>query len=187
LGGWTLGGGVSYAFPANTIIASNGYLVVANQRARFLTNYPTVNPTIVLGDFGGALSGRGERVTLRKTDSLLSTNGMVITTNFFQIIVDEATYNSGGRWSKWSDGGGSSLERIDPHANSRLPSNWADSDETQKAPWKVVSVTGTLDNGNVAADQLQVLLQGVGECLVDDVQVITNGVNLIANSSFEID
>jgi hypothetical protein len=187
VGGWTLGGGVSFAFPPNTIIASNGYLVVANQRARFLTNYPTVNPTIVLGDLGGSLSGRGERVTLRKPDSLLSTNGMVVTTNFFQIIVDEVTYNSGGRWSKWSDGGGSSLERTDPHANSRLPSTWADSDETQKAPWTVVSTTGTLDNGNVAADQLQVLLQGVGECLIDDVQVITNGVNLIANSSFEID
>src|SRR5207247_2425645 len=56
----------------------------------------------------------------------------------------------------------------------------------QKAPWTIISATGKIDNGNVSADQLQVLLQGVGECLIDDVQVIPpNGGNLITNSSFE--
>lgn len=185
LGGWTLSDGVSFTFPNGTVIPVNGYVVVANQRARFLTNYPTVNPAIVLGDFGGNLSGRGERVALRKPDSLISTNGNVVATNFFQIAVDEVTYGSGGRWGQWSDGGGSSLERTDPRANSRLPSNWADSNETLKAPWSLISTTGTLDNGNVTADQLQVLLQGPGECLIDNVQVLTNGVNLIANSTFE--
>jgi len=187
LSGWTLGDGVSFTFPNGTSIAANGYLVVANSRANFLTNYPTVNPAIVLGDFGGNLSGSGERVTLGKPDSIVSTNGMVVVTNFFQIVVDEVTYSGGGRWGKWADGGGSSLERIDPRANSRLPSNWADSNETAKAPWKLVTVTGTIDNGNVAADQLQVLLQDAGECLIDNVQVLSNSVNLIANSTFETD
>ena len=187
LGGWTLSDGVSYTFPNNTFIAANGYLVVANDRGRFLTNYPTVNPAIVFGDFGGNLSGRGERVALRKPDSLISTNGNVIATNFFQIAVDEVAYRDGGRWGQWSDGGGSSLERIDPRANSRLAPNWADSDETQKAPWSLITATGTLDNGNVSANQLQVLLQGAGECLIDNIQVLTNGVNLIANSAFETD
>ncbi len=187
LSGWTLGGGVSFTIPNGTTIAANGYLVIANQRVRFLTNYPTVNPGIVLGDFGGNLSGRGERVTLCMPESLLSTNGSVIATNFFKIVMDEVTYGSGGRWPELADGGGSSLERIDPRANSRLPANWAASIETQKAPWKIVSATGTIDNGNVSADQLQVLLQGAGECLIDDVQVIVGGVNRIANSTFETD
>lgn len=187
LSGWTLGDGVSFTFPNGTTIAANGYLVVANSRASFLMNYPTVNPTIVLGDFSGNLSGGGERVTLGMLDSIVSTNGAALVTNFFQIVMDEVTYSDGGRWGQWSDGGGSSLERIDPRANPRLPSNWADSDETAKAPWKLVTATGTSDNGNVAANQLQVLLQGTGECLIDNVQVLSNGVNLIANSTFETD
>ena len=51
---------------------------------------------------------------------------------------------------------------------------------------KLVSATGTIDNGNVSADQLQVLLQGAGECLVDNVEVLHNSVNLITNSTFEV-
>jgi hypothetical protein len=185
LSGWTLGGGVSFTFPNGTTIAANGFLVIANSRASFLANYPAVNPAIVLGDYSGNLSGGGERVTLRQLDSLLETVGNVTATNFFQIVMDEVTYVDGGRWGEWADGGGSSLERIDPRANSRLPSNWADSDETQKAPWKLMTATGTIDNGNVAANQLQVLLQGAGECLIDNVQVLSNSVNLIANPTFE--
>lgn len=187
LSGWTLGGGVSFTFPSNTTIAGNGYVVVANVRANFLTNYPAVNPAIVYGDWSGNLSSRGERVTLGKPDSLVSTNGGVVATNFFRIVMDEVTYADGGRWGQWADGGGSSLERMDPRANGRLPANWADSNETQKAPWKLVTTTGTIDNGNTAANQLQVLLQGAGECLIDNVQVLSNGVNLIANSTFEAD
>ena len=98
------------------------------------------------------------------------------------------TYGKGGRWPQWSDGGGSSLELIDPRSNHRLASNWADSDETHKAPWTLISATGTIDNGDVNADELQVLLQGAGECLIDNVQVLTaSGSNLIANSTFETD
>jgi hypothetical protein len=43
-----------------------------------------------------------------------------------------------------------------------------------------------LDNGTSPANQLQVFLQGRGECLIDEVEVRTpNNVNLIANSTFE--
>ncbi len=185
LGGWTLSDGVSFTIPSNTVLAANSYLVIAADAARLFSNYPNLNPANTLGNFSGKLSGRGERVVLRKPDSLTSTNGGVVTTNYFHIPVDEVTYGTGGRWPQWSDGGGSSLELVNPRSNHRLPGNWADSDETSKAPWKIISATGTLDNGNVSADQLQVLLQDAGECLIDDVKVLTNGVNLIANSTFE--
>jgi hypothetical protein len=188
LGGWTLSDGVSFTFPESAVITANGFVVVANDRLRFLTNYPAVNPGIVFGDFSGNLSGRGERVALRKPDSLINTNGSVLATNFFQITVNEVTYADGGRWGQWSDGGGSSLELIDPNADNRLAANWADSDESAKAPWTFVTHTGQLDNGNVAADQLQVLLLGAGECLIDDVEVLDAGnANRLANSTFETD
>ena len=45
---------------------------------------------------------------------------------------------------------------------------------------------GVVDNGSTTADQFQVLLQGAGECLIDNVEVLNaQGNNLIANSTFE--
>ncbi|HEY9172649.1 MAG TPA: lamin tail domain-containing protein [Verrucomicrobiae bacterium] len=187
LGGWRLEDGISFTFPTNTVLAPGGYLVVARNVGQLLTNYANLTPANTFGNFSGRLSHRGERLALTQPDTVVSTNGSgVVSTNLIHITVDEVTYGSGGRWPQWADGGGSSLELMDPRSDHRLPSNWADSDETQKAPWKVVSATGTIDNGSSTADQLQVLLQGAGECLIDDVQVLTSaGVNLIANSTFE--
>jgi hypothetical protein len=189
LSGWRLEDGVSFTFPPGTMLSPDGYLVVAKNVARLLTNYPNLTPSIALGDFQGKLAGGGERIALTKPDTLVSTNlDGSFSTNLIHIVVDEVTYQNGGRWGQWAHGGGSSLERIDPRADGRLAGNWADSDETAKAPWTTVSFKGRLDNGSVAADQLQVLLQGAGECLIDDVQLLNaQGVNLLVNSDFESD
>ena len=128
------------------------------------------------------------RIALTKPDTVVSTNSNnVVTTNLIHITVDDVTYGTGGRWGQWSDGGGSSLELIDAHSDDRLASNWADSEEAAKAPWTVVEVTGVLDNGNSAADSLQVFLLGPGECLVDNIEVIPAGstANLVPNPNFE--
>ena len=67
-----------------------------------------------------------------------------------------------------------------------MPSNWRDSDETGKAAWCTIEHTGVLDLGVGPADTLQLLLQGAGECVVDDVELIgPGGTNLIANGAFE--
>jgi len=84
--------------------------------------------------------------------------------------------------------GGSSLELIDPHSNHRLAANWADSDETQKSSWLLVSNTGVLDNGanyDPSIDYAQIGLQDVGESLVDNIAVVYNGSNYVANGAFE--
>lgn len=187
LSGWRLEDGVSYTFPENSIIEPDGYLVVAKNAAHLLTNYPTLTIQNTFGDFSGSLAASGERVALTMPEMIVVTNSSgLVTTNLAHIPVDEVTYRDGGRWGRWSDGGGSSLERIDPRNDSRLVANWADSDETRKAPWTIVSASGTLDNGDAPADQLQVLLQSAGECLIDDVEVLNAaGANRIANSSFE--
>src|SRR5262249_9648367 len=155
--------------------------------ARILTNYPTLNPSKVLGNFKGSLSGKGERLALTMPDEVASTNSSgVLVTNTIHITVDEVTYGAGGRWGAWSHGGGSSLELIDARSDHRLAPNWADSDETAKSSWTNVEWAGILDNGNGAADSLQIFLQGAGECLVDNVEVFASGgPNLVANADFE--
>src|SRR5205807_3709890 len=144
-----------------------------------------------VGDFSGTLSSRGETLALSMPDELVSTNSSgALRTNIIYIVADEVTYGTGGRWGTWANGGGSSLELIDSRSDHRLAANWADSDETAKAPWTTVEATGLLDNGQGynggPIDNLQIGLTEAGECLLDNVQVIgPAGPNLIANSTFE--
>jgi hypothetical protein len=190
LGGWNLAGAVSFTFPSNTAMMPDTYLVIGRNAARLRTNYSNLNPINCLGDFAGRLSHNGERVALQMLDTLTQTNNLgVVTTNLIHISVNEITYGTGGRWGQWSAGGGSSLELVDPNSNNRLAANWADSDETQKASWTNIEATGTLDNGanyDPSIDYAQIGLLDVGECLVDNVEIIpSGGVNLVANPDFE--
>jgi hypothetical protein len=189
VGGWKFTSGISFTFPEPTVLPVDGYLVLARNASRLGTLYPNLNSTNLAGDFAGTLSHKGERLTLTKPELAQVANGSGgFTTNAIDAVENELIYGTGGRWGEWSDAGGSSLELINPDADNALAPNWADSDETHKAPWTIVSATGTIDNGDVAANQLQVLLEGAGECLIDDVQVLDpNGNNLVANPSFEPD
>ena len=187
LSGWRFTSGIGFTFPSNTVIAPDGYFVVARNAARMVTNYPNLNAGNLAGNFTGTLSHRGERLALAMPESALILNAQgAWTTNLVYPVANEVSYQAGGEWGQWSHAGGSSLELLDPRADNDLAPNWTDSDETHKAAWTTISAIGTIDNGDVAADELQLLIQGVGEVLVDNVQVIdNNGNNRIANGTFE--
>jgi len=100
------------------------------------------------------------------------------------VVVDTVEYGDGENWGRWADGGGSSLELIDPHSDNHRAANWADSDETQKAPWTTVAVTGIVEAAleqitplvSVEYDEFHAYALRAGEYLVDDVLVQhTNG------------
>lgn len=188
IGGWRLNDGISFTFPTNTLLAAGGYVVVAKNASRLLTNYAQLNAGNTFGNFSGKLAAGGERVALSMPDDHVVTNSLgAVKTNILHIDVDEVTYKKGGRWPHWADGGGSSLELIDPRADKRQPSNWADSDESSKtAPWVTIDKPVRLDLGQGAADSLQLLMLGEGECLIDDVEVIpnANGTNIVVEGTF---
>ena len=190
LSGWRLQGGIFYEFPSNTVIAGHGYLVVAENQTNLVTKYTQLNVSNTYGNYEGSLANEGERIALSMPDDLISTNDIgVVTTNVFYIPVDEVTYVDGGRWGQWSDGGGSSLELIDPDADNRQPASWADSDESSKATWTTIDVTEILENGQSAADgtadRFEFFLQGAGEMLIDDLEFENNGGgNLLSNGDF---
>jgi len=190
LGGWEFTDGIEYRIPPGVTLPAGEYLIVARDPERLRRSHPSLNPARVLGPYQGSLSDRGERVALGRPDEVRSVNaqGVEIVT---RVLVDvaEVTYRDGGAWGEWSDGGGSSLELTDVHADPWMGANWADSDESSKGEWTSVSVTGRLDNGNSSfpPNQLQITHQGGGEALVDDVEVIESGTtqNLVANPGFE--
>ena len=181
LANWQFTAGVTFTFPANAVIGPNGYVVVGRNTANLLANYTNLNSGNTYGNYTGKLSHNGERVALAQPESYFGSNTIYV-------VEDEVTYGTGGRWGQWSSGNGSSLELIDPHANHRLAANWADSDDTQKSQWVTISNTGVLDNGinyTAGITYAQVGLLDVGECLVDNVQVIWQGTNYVTNSTFE--
>jgi hypothetical protein len=217
LGGWKFTDGIDFTFPANAIVPGGGYLVVAKNLTNLLTRYPKLNRTNTVGNFDGNLNNGGERLALampqvaasplnrssrgneaqtsgpqpstlnsQPTDQSLLTSAPA---NTAFVVVDEVDYKTGGQWGRWADGGGSSLELVDPRADHRLGPNWADSDETAKAPWTNVEVTGVLDNAASSSDPpntLHVMLLEAGECLLDDVEVMpANTANRVANPGFE--
>lgn len=180
LAGWQFTAGVTFTFPSVTI-APDGYLVVARNITNLLAKYPNLNSANTVGNYTGKLSHNGELLALAMPQKLNGTTTILVEQ-------DEVTYGVGGRWGQWSSDGGSSLELIDPRANHRLASNWADSDETQKAVWTNIETTGVLDNGaNYESGILhaQVGMLDVGECLVDNLEVNLTGTNYVSNGTFE--
>jgi regulation of enolase protein 1 (concanavalin A-like superfamily) len=189
LGGWKFTAGISYTFPSNTTVAPGGYLVVAKNASRMLAHYGNLTSANLKGDFSGSLAHKGERLALARPDLLIGTDaGGRATTNTIYVVENEVTYGTGGRWGQWSHGGGSSLELIDPRSDNSLAANWADSDETAKSSWTNVEATGVLDlgDGSYSPSQLQMFLEGEGECLVDNVEVFASGgANRISNPNFD--
>jgi len=186
LAGWQLADGVRYTFPSNAVIAAQGYVVVCANSARMMSNYAGLTAANTFGNWNGSLANGGERIALVRPERLNQTTpGETDTETVLQVVVDEVTYGDGGRWGRWSDGGGSSLELVDARSPWRLAPNWADSDETAKAVWTNVEFTGPADLGSGTADRLHVLLLDEGEALVDDVEVIVSGQQRVANGTFE--
>lgn len=182
LSGWRLTDGVEFQFPPGTRLLPGDYLTVARNVARLRLLYPNLTQANSLGDLRGRLSGSGERIALirpeRNANDPKESN---------YVLVEEVTYGTGGSWGRWADGGGSSLERVDSESNARRAASWADSDESAKAPWTTVEVTGTLRDGAGTPDALQLLMLAEGECLVDNVEVLVSGVatNLLLNPRFD--
>ena len=186
LSGWELDGGIDFTFPEGAVIPAGGYVVVAHDAAKLQTNYAQLNSVNTFGNYDGSLGNGGDRIILSKPDSVVDYEiPEHPTTNWIQIAVDDFTYKTGGQWPVWANGGGSSMERVDPRANPRLPTAWADSDETEKADWTEISVSGLLELGGGTAYAIEGGLRGAGECLLDDVQVVYSGANRVVNSDFD--
>ena len=191
LAGWKLAGDISYTF--SQTIAAKGYLVVPRDRDTLAALYPAQEP-LMTDSYSGSLDNSRGTVTLSKPVTVMNTddeaNPSPDTKN---TVIESVTYRDGGEWNSLADGGGSSLERIDPRADPRFARSWAASDESQKSGWVTLSYSGTIDQGfstttNGDPNAVYVGLMDSGECLVDSVFVSSsNGVNLVNNPSFESD
>ncbi|MFO1499803.1 MAG: lamin tail domain-containing protein [Verrucomicrobiota bacterium] len=182
MAGWRLAGAIQFSFPTGVVLKPKGFVVVGKDPSHLRAVYPHLSSESCVGPYRGSLGNQGELVRLVHTVATGPSGAAQ------DSVSDEVTYETGGRWGQWADGGGSSLERVEARANPNLPSTWADSDETAKAAWCLIETSGELSFVHPAvpqADELQIILLGAGEMLVDDIEVIANGANRIRNPTFE--
>ena len=117
LAGYRFAAGITFTF-GETRLAPGGYSVLAKNPWAFAARYGNTLP--VLGPFEGNLNNAGERILLAQADGTL---------------VQEFTYDDA--WYPLTDGGGRSLEIIDPRATLdswNQATNWAASLQTGGSP-----------------------------------------------------
>jgi hypothetical protein len=173
LAGWSFGSGITFAFPAPTLLAPGAYLLVAKSPGNFT---PAPGAT-VLGPWSGSLAGGGEKLTL------LDAAGNP---------ADEVSYLDGGRWPGAADAEGSTLELRDPRSDNSLPGAWAASDESARRMWQTYTYRATAASSTGPDSQWREFILGLldsGEVLLDDISVVenpdTSAVQMIANGNFQ--
>ena len=161
LTGWSVTSALSYSFPPGVLLDPGGYLVVAADPARLRERFG-VPPERILGPWDGTLANEGERIEL--TDA----GGRPVCA---------VTYDDGAPWPPEADGGGPSLECINPRYSIETARNWSAS----QPGWSIVDYTGT-----ATSSRLYVYLLGTGACLIDDVVLTAEdgGENHVPNGEF---
>lgn len=105
--------GADFDFPAGTRILPGAFLVVAEDLAGHLAAYGSVDA--VVGVMNGSLSNGGETLRLVRLGA----------TPAEDLVIDEVTYEDDPPWPARADGGGSSLQLIDPAQDNDRVANWA--------------------------------------------------------------
>ncbi|RIK81830.1 MAG: hypothetical protein DCC68_07805 [Planctomycetota bacterium] len=113
---WQLSDGVSFTFPAGTVVPGGGYLVVAANPDALATAGIFAG---ALGPWTGALANGGEQIELRNNSDR---------------VMDAVEYGDNGEWSPAADGGGVTLAKIDPLSASGPAANWRVSREVGGTP-----------------------------------------------------
>ena len=101
-----------FIFPLNTIILPNEFLVICKDTSSFLSSFPEVIKYVGNMDFG--LGNGGDIVRL------FDLNGS---------LVDVVDYQDESPWPDSADGGGSTLELINPNFDNSKSENWSSSED----------------------------------------------------------
>ena len=187
LGGWAFTDGIEYAFAEGCRMPPDSYLVVAKDPDFLAGVYPNlVAGSNLVGPYSGSLANHSDRIRL--SHPLTQVNQRLGRLETYMVTEDEVTYYDGGRWPTWADGQGASLELRDPRSNNDTPDAWADSNETARTAWKPFSFTISGSDTNYTHDQVTIfdlLLLNRGEVLLDDIELLIDGTNRLANGGFE--
>jgi hypothetical protein len=126
---WRLRHAVDFDFPTNVTLAAGARLLVvgfdpdanAAGRAEFAARYTVPLEAGIFGPWSGQLNNGGERLELQCPDvpDVTPTNVLIP-----YYLVEKVAYNNVPPWPTNADGGGASLQRIEPALFGNDPINW---------------------------------------------------------------
>ncbi len=123
LNGWRLSSAVNFVFSGPTPLPVGSFVLVSEDPATMSATFGVS----ALGPWQGKLSSDGETVRLRDTTDA---------------VIDEADYKVGFPWPVTANGGGPSIELINPALDNGLGSSWRASD-SEPTPGTANSVFAT--------------------------------------------
>jgi len=140
LSGWRFSNGVDFVFPSDISLGAGEYLVIASDLGAFKAKYSDIDN--VVGGWEGRLSNSGEKI------ELVDNAGAMIDT---VVYADEGDWtvreigpvdygHRGWEWSDSRDGGGRSLELINPSFTNDYGQNWSASLVEEGTPGRANSV-----------------------------------------------
>ena len=106
ISGWTLAEAVQFRFPDGTVLDPGAFVVVARRPEDARSFYGVDS---VAGPYDGRLNNAGETIVLRDAD---------------EREVDSVPYDDEPPWPTEADGGGPSIELIDPLSDNSRPESW---------------------------------------------------------------
>lgn len=124
MGGWYFSDGVSFVFPAGTVLPPGGYVVVCEDPATLKTKWNVQGASVFSWNAGvtppkyGRLRNTGEALVLRTAGGAK---------------VDEVAYRLGFPWPTVGDPPNFSIELIHPALDNNLAGNWRRSDAGKDA------------------------------------------------------
>ncbi|MCA9167644.1 MAG: lamin tail domain-containing protein, partial [Planctomycetales bacterium] len=177
LTGWKLADAVKFSFRDGAVLQPGEYAVVTGEASTLSQLEPTIR---ILGSYAGSLSNDTDRI------QLLDEVGN---------LADEVKYFDGGYWPEFADGGGSSLELMDPHADNNDAAAWRASDETARSEWRHYTYTRVVApvvlDPPINFQELVMGLLSAGEVWIDNISVIDDpegaATELMQNGTFEAD
>ena len=175
LSGWRLDG-VDFNFPQGSYIVPGGFLVVVENPAVFAATYGSA--VSVAGQFNGHLDKGGE--TLRLIQPGTGTNP--------EVLVDEVHYDQNLPWPTAANGGGASLQLMDPGQDNRRVCNWGVGTTNPPQPppqWVYVTATGA-----ASSSLLYIYMDSPGDVYLDDLKLVAGsvpeaGTSFVTNGTFE--
>jgi hypothetical protein len=176
IGGWRVSGGVAFQFPVGAMVPAKSFVVVAESPPGMVATHG-LTQNILFGPWSGSLSHRDDQIILEDRSGNPA---------------DTVHYFGDRPWPEAANGGGSSLELRDSAADNECAEAWGASDESGKAAWQTFTWRGANNPSQPGEPTLWhelnlLLLDGPGECLIDDVRVTGTGTsfNLIQNGTFD--
>ena len=146
LSNWSISQGVAFSFPSGTIFPGNSYLVIAADPITFNTTHPEADTgRNIFGPWVGRLRNSGENITLED-----QVGNRIDRVRF----ADEGDWarrargpldngHRGWTWIATHDGGGASLELINPALSNNQGQNWGSSTAAGGSPGSANSILST--------------------------------------------